>query len=213
VNYQNLKLILDSQKIQYEVEKNKPPPEINNHNLIYNIEEFFNDRNKKNPDNFIVRHNIDQQKKIKLIKEDVWNFFYKIYGGGPLIQVPIMEERIKNSNTIKRYVELYLNRFLIFYLPKRDNLNEKEISKTKLENIFFSKRKLVSELKGKLINLIEKSSNLDEYRLWRFNSINAENDIKSLLKKFAKNEEINRNLIEVHYLECKSHNLIDFFIY
>jgi hypothetical protein len=203
VNYDSLKLVLESQKIQYEVEKNKPPGEIFNYNLIYNIDEFLNDRNKKNHENIIIRHNIDQQKKIKLIKEEVWNFFSKIYGGGPVIQVPIMEEKIKNSNMIKRYVELYLSRFIVCFLPKREGLNEKEISKIKFENIFFSKRRLASELKFKLINLMDKSANLDEFRLWRYNSVNPENDIKLFLKKIAKNEQENQNQIDIIYLECK----------
>ena len=79
-------------KKTYELSDIPHPNQISNQNLIYKIEDFFNDGDVNNQENLIIRHNIDQRKEVKIVNQKIWEFFHSRYGGGPKIIKKVHEE-------------------------------------------------------------------------------------------------------------------------
>jgi hypothetical protein len=203
------------------------PGEINNNKLIYDFRDFFNDGNFSNPDNLVIRHDLDYNKSAKMIHVTVWNYFKEIYSGGPEIICQILEEK-KNSMYARRYVELYISKFNLCFLPRRAELNSSSINKILVKPTFLSKKKYVSDLKEKiskiygynfssnLINTINGNGignktnrhnsfkiNSQCFRLWKLNIDSSLENIKYSLNSLIKDKE--RKLIDsnsISYIEC-----------
>ena len=96
--------------------KNKNPEEINNCELILNLSDFYNDGNLTNPDNIILKPNLNEIEYC-IINENLWNFFYSEFKGGPII----IREKLKLSDEIYNLEINYLSvlyHFKIFLFLK-----------------------------------------------------------------------------------------------
>lgn len=185
------------------------PGEITNQRIIYNLKEFYNDGNAKNSENIVVRHDIDQQKSIKIIHSDTWKFFRSLYGGGPEIISPIIDEKIRNSSYMRRYIELYLSKFNICFLPRKSELSESVIEKITFRPTYISKRRNISDLKDKLIRICmslsansrsNPTSQLN-IRLWKVNPGNNLEDLRKLLLTIKKEgKAVQSDMLS--YMEC-----------
>lgn len=203
--------------IQFQIKKEKHPGEITNKKLIYNLNEFLNDGDAKNSDNIILRHDLSEKTDLKFIRADIWNFFYDIYGGGPELFGLILEEKIRNSNLLRRYVEIYLSKFFICILPKRMSLNESQIDKLTIKPFYIAKRKKISDLKQKIVNILIsgnlgnsiKPSQVNQLRLWKFTSAYPLEELKKMLKSLRK-EDNTLETDSISYLECRLYIKINF---
>jgi hypothetical protein len=83
------------------------PGPIDNSTLLVPINEFLNDGDANNPENQVIRHDINQREEIKLVNKQIWEFFYDKYGGGPEIKKGTIEEKQRYSNIPKKIIELY----------------------------------------------------------------------------------------------------------
>jgi hypothetical protein len=199
----------DISDIKIQMKKEKHPGEITNKKLIYNISEYLNDGDAKNPDNIILRHDLTEKRDLKFIRADVWKMFYDTYGGGPEIYGPILEEKIRNSNLIRRYVEIFLSKFYICILPKRSNLGDSQIDKLQIKPFYIAKRKKISDLKQRIVNILIsgnlsssiKPSQINQLRLWKFTSANPLEELKKMLKSLRK-EDKTLETDSITYLEC-----------
>jgi hypothetical protein len=87
------------------------------------LTEFVNDGNPLNPDNMVIKHNIEQKLNIKIVNKAIWEYFLNKYGGGPVIKRGYIEEKNRFSNIPKKIVEIYfrkvkfisLNVHLVFF--------------------------------------------------------------------------------------------------
>ena len=97
------------------------PGEISNSGLLVPLEDFLNDGDKSNPENLVIRLEINQRLEVKIVNKEIWDYFHSKYGGGPVIQKGSIEEKTKYSNSAKKIVELYYKKVYhqssnIFYL-------------------------------------------------------------------------------------------------
>jgi hypothetical protein len=89
------------------------PGEIDNKNLLVPLEEFLNDGNKNDPENMVVRHDINQRDEVKIVNKAIWEFFLNKYGGGPEIKKGTIEEKGRYSSSTKKIIELYYRKVRI----------------------------------------------------------------------------------------------------
>ncbi len=82
------------------------PGKIENERLLVPLEEFYNDGNPDNPENIVIRNDIDQKTDYRLVNEEIWNFFHQRYGGGPKIIRYSIEEKTK-YNYSKKIIEVF----------------------------------------------------------------------------------------------------------
>jgi hypothetical protein len=108
-NYNNLK------KGQKNTNIEKPGP-INNDYLLVPITDFLNDGDENNPENQVLRHDIDQRSDIKLTNKDIWEFFYTRYGGGPQIIKGSIEEKSRYAYVTKKIIELFYRKVKLIFL-------------------------------------------------------------------------------------------------
>ena len=110
VNYSNFKnhlkksLINDGSlsKINYSLRNNSEHPgPINNTQLLVPLSEFFNDNDEENPDNIIVKNQLNYL-NYKKLDENLWKFFYIRYGGGPMIYKKVLS--VKGDNIYQSIV-------------------------------------------------------------------------------------------------------------
>jgi hypothetical protein len=93
-------------KKEYVCDLSYFPGEINNDYLIIPKNEFLNDGDNSNIYNYVIRTNIDQRKDLKFINKKIWDFFYKIYQGGPELKKPFLQNK-SNLYSSMKIVELF----------------------------------------------------------------------------------------------------------
>ena len=93
-------------KKQNEAKVALHPGEINNNHILVPITEFYNDGDVTNPENIVIRNDIDQRNDYRLVNEEMWNFFHSRYGGGPKIIRNAIEEKTK-YNYSKKIIEVF----------------------------------------------------------------------------------------------------------
>lgn len=101
---------------KYEVKEESNPGQIDNESLIVPMSEFINDGDISNPENLVIRHDIDQKSEVKIVNKVIWEFFHSKYGGGPTIKKGAIEEKSKYSAYPKKIIEIFyrkVNSFLI----------------------------------------------------------------------------------------------------
>jgi len=94
-------------KIAYSVKLEAFPGPIDNSSILVPLNEFLNDEDANNPENQVIRHDIDQRQEIKIVNKQIWEFFKDKYGGGPEIRKPSIEEKQRYSNVPKKIIELF----------------------------------------------------------------------------------------------------------
>lgn len=97
---------------EYQIDKSNFPDKINNDYLLVPFEEFLNDGNLENPMNYVIRHDVDQRKDVKIINKKIWDLFYENYGGGPKIVKNQINDRSRSYSSHK-IVELFYRKVII----------------------------------------------------------------------------------------------------
>jgi len=101
-----------SRKLQYKCQPEMHPGKIDNSCLLVPINDFYNDGNPENPENIVVRQDVDQYKELKIVNEKIWKFFHEKYGGGPIIKKQSIEEETRYSR--RRIIEVFFNKVSAF---------------------------------------------------------------------------------------------------
>ena len=91
---------------EYQCDPDSFPGEIDNEFLIVPSNEFLNDGDDSNLYNYVIRHNVDQRKDIKLINGKMWDFFNSRYKGGPELMKPYISDKSRSYSSSK-IVELF----------------------------------------------------------------------------------------------------------
>jgi hypothetical protein len=91
----------------YEIKEDSHPGEICNNYLLVPMNEFINDGYLDNPENKVIRHNIDQKKDIKIVNKEIWEFFNDIYNSDVEIKKEAISKKSKYSNYPKKVIEIY----------------------------------------------------------------------------------------------------------
>ena len=144
----------------------KPPTPISNSDLLLDIKSFYNDGNSENPENFIIRQDLSMKNDIKMIHEDLWNFFHKIYGGGPKLCYNQSTTK-KNENEGKASFQLGKTELKLIFLPDKKEIigNDENIknffNEKNIKSIFIEKDKLISDLFEKIVKT--ENSNLSKH--------------------------------------------------
>jgi len=86
------------------------PGAITNSIILVPLGSFLHDGDTANPENQVVRSDLDQRNDIRLVNRPIWEFFLKKYGGGPEIIKTQMEEKSKNSNYTKKAIEVFFRK-------------------------------------------------------------------------------------------------------
>ena len=201
-------------------EKPSPGP-ISNYNIILNLNSFYNDGDKDNPENYIKKPELSFKTDIKIIHEKLWNFYLQKFGGGPRLCYIINEknngENEKNQKKEKNKDYLFqINKYEIklIFLPSKieiigdDEKIKKLFSLENIKSIYIQKEKLISDLINKIVetenkNLMNNSHknhynekiNANELKIW-FNSLNEFNieNIHLLLIEYYGKETLNDTL-------------------
>ena len=86
------------------------------------LNEFLNDGDESNPENQVIRHEINQREEVKIVNKVIWEFFHEKYGGGPEIKKGTIEEKSRYSVS-KKMIELYYRKvyFILIYISKPIN--------------------------------------------------------------------------------------------
>jgi len=98
---------------KYEPNLDAKPGEIDNRPLIVPMEEFLNYGNQNNPENRVIKHDINQREEVKIVNKALWDFFHSKYGGGPEIIKGTIEEKGRYNGTSKKMIELYYRKVKI----------------------------------------------------------------------------------------------------
>ena len=131
---------------------------ISNSDLILDLKSFYNDYDSDNPENYILKQDLSMKKDIKMIHENLWNFFYKKYKGGPKLCYSQTNTKKDDKNEKKEKV-LQLNKteIKIFFLPNKKEIignddNIKNFFEEKnIKSIFIEKEKLITDLIDKIV--------------------------------------------------------------
>ena len=99
---------------EYECDPSSFPGEIDNDFLLVPNDQFLNDGDKSNIYNYVIRHEIDQRKDMKILNQKMWDFFSSHYKGGPELKKPHIEDKSRSYSQTK-FVELFYRKvnFLI----------------------------------------------------------------------------------------------------
>lgn len=96
-------------KKPHTIDLENNPGEIDNNCLLVPLDEFLNDGDATNTDNQVIKHTVDLRNDIKIVNKKIWEFFVNIYGGGPEIQKPFIEDTSKSYSNSK-IVEIILRK-------------------------------------------------------------------------------------------------------
>lgn len=96
-------------------------------------------------------------------------------------------------------------------------LNESQIDKLTLKPFYIAKRKKISDLKQKIVNILIsgnlgnsiKPSQVNQIRLWKFTSAYPLEELKKMLKSLRK-EDKTIETDSISYLECRLYIKINF---
>ncbi len=95
-------------KREHKIDPESHPGEIDNNFLLYPLDEFLNDGDPNNDENFVVRHDLDVKRDLKIVNKNIWQFFFTRYGGGPQIEKPLIEN--DSSYSSSKVVEVFLRK-------------------------------------------------------------------------------------------------------
>jgi len=147
--------------------ESKHPGQISNSELLLNLESFYNDGDGKNPDNYIIKQDLSMKRDIKMIHEDLWNFFHKKYGGGPKLCYTQnnSKQNEKNQKQVFQFTKTELK--MIFLPDKKDIIGNDEMIKNyfnqkNMKSIFMDKEKNISDLIEKIVKA--ENSNLNNHK-------------------------------------------------
>jgi hypothetical protein len=154
------------------------PGEIDNSFFLESLQNFLNDGDIEDPENFVIRHNVNLKQDFHIVNLITWEFLYTRYGGGPEIRKRTIEERNRYSSSYKRIVvDAFYKRVNLITFPKRIDLSEESLKLIKEYTVYISKAKSMTDLKLKYMKLVK---NLGEtfyigevepknLRLWKIN--------------------------------------------
>jgi len=91
---------------EYQCDQDSFPGVIDNEFLIVPFNEFLNDGDNSNIYNYVIRHNVDQKRDIKILNKKMWEFFLSRYKGGPELKKPFIEDKARSYSSMK-IVELF----------------------------------------------------------------------------------------------------------
>jgi hypothetical protein len=77
------------------------------------MNEFLNDGDVNNPENHVIRHDLNQREEVKIVNKQIWDFFNEKYGGGPEIRKQAIDEKQRYSNIPKKIIEIYYRKVKI----------------------------------------------------------------------------------------------------
>lgn len=207
-----------SSKKQYTVKPEEKPGSIDNTLLLIPQEEYYHDDNPEDIENQVIRHDIDQSAELKIVNEEIWNFFHSRYGGGPKIVKPMITEEGRFNN--RKVFEVYYGKYNIVVLPTRKNINKKldnlsdaDITDSKL--FFISRTKNLEDMKEKIINVCLKKfyqkelNDLDKIktknlRLWRYTGLLEKDEIIKMISQESENIK-QGNLVKPSFLTYCEH--------
>jgi len=194
VNYRSVK-----QNIQYsyyysqynktknETKEGVHPGPIDNENLLVPLSEFLNNGDTTNPENVVIRHDVDQKEDVKIVNKAIWDFFYSKYGGGPVIKKGAIEEKSKYSAYPKKIIEIFYRKINVLALPRRKDFTDGNISRLAVQALYISRTKSVNDLKTKYISVTKAGLDADvsekNLRLWKLNTdVSMEQFKKALIE-------------------------------
>ena len=135
-----------------------PPTPISNSDILIELKSFYNDGDAKNPENFIIKQDFSMKKDIKMIHEDLWNFFYERYHGGPkLCYKQESSQQEKKDENEKSMFNMNKTEIKIIFLPVKSDIigNDEKIKEyfdeKNMKSLFIEKDKLISDLFEKII--------------------------------------------------------------
>ena len=162
---------------KYENEENEKlkwvdypsPGPISNDKIILNLNSFYNDGDVNNPENYIIRQDLSFKKDIKMIHENLWNFFYNKFKGGPKLCYIIKDKNDKESqkkeNKEEHLFELNKTEIKLLFLPTKNEIlgNDESIKKhfslNNIKSIYIHKDKLIINLFEKIVEIENKKLN------------------------------------------------------
>ena len=195
--------------------ENPSPGPISNNKIILDINSFYNNGDINNPENYIIKQDLSFKKDIKMIHEELWNFYFNIFGGGPRLCL-ILNDNYKNSNNKDSLFQLNKTEIKLIFLTEKNEIigNDEKINEyfsvENVKSIFIEKNKLIIDLIKKIVeienqNLKNKKNNhygekinIKEIQLWfiylsDFNIKNLNLLMKENYGKEALNKVLERN--------------------
>jgi len=110
VNYTHVKRKLQysfyGSSVEYEPSYTNFPGPVANEKILVPFTDFLNDGDPTNPDNIVVKNELDMQNDLRLVNKAMWEFFQKKYGGGPTVLKGQMEEKSKHSTYSRKVIEV-----------------------------------------------------------------------------------------------------------
>ena len=101
-------------EINVSDEINPHPGKINNDRIILNLSDFYNDGDKNNPENYVLKKNSESE--FVKINKTIWDFFQTKYGGGPIIIKKNVE--YKSNFNKKTEIDLFHKKVKIIFFKK-----------------------------------------------------------------------------------------------
>ena len=152
---------IDESKLKFE-ETPSPGP-ISNDKILMNINSFYNDGDIKNPENFIIKQELGFNKDIKMIHEELWNFYLNKFGGGP--ELCLLTNNNKNEN--QKDALFRLNKYdlkMVFLPPKNEIIgNDEKIKEIfnveNIKSIFVEKENVIIDFIKKIVDIENKNLN------------------------------------------------------
>ena len=200
LNPNKIKKIEKEEKKDLKWVENPSPGPISNEKLIKRINSFYNDGDENNPENFIIKEELSFKTDIKMIHENLWNFFFEKYGGKPRLCHIMKNNKDKkdtkeNQNNKDYLFQLNQTEIKLLFLPIKNEIigNNEKIKKffslNNIKSIYIPKEKLISDLFEKIIRTENKTLsneknnhygekiNSNEMRFWviSINDFNIQN--------------------------------------
>lgn len=204
---------------KYEIKAESKPTEIDNKKLLVPLDSFLNDGDINNPENVVIRHDINQKLEVKIVNKAIWDFFQRRYGGGPEIKKGTIEEQTRYSTIPKKIIEIFYRKFSFLSLPKRSDFTSENINNTEIRTIYISRSKKLSDLKGKYSSLMHDKAIYSKegvseknLRLWKLSSNTSTEQFKKVFSERADQIKSSESLFkcgDLSYLEYVENASLD----
>lgn len=149
---------------EYDAEKSKDIPEIDNESLIRDQSTILTDVDPNSYLNFVLKPNIKMNVDYKVVEEEIWDFFRSKYGGVEI------KRFFHKTYSFGAEIEAKLKEFKIVLLP---TLEKWEFSKiTEPKSIFASKHDKFKDLLDRLVKIFSSEKygmtiSADSIRTWK----------------------------------------------
>ena len=169
-----------------DFDEDNNPGKINNDELIFDTSKFL----KLKDENYLV---IKQNKKndLKILNEELFNFFKNIYDGGPKIQLHAQKKGWSRYEVDANYLE-----FDLYFLPKKSDFEKQKKEIVKKGEICVNRKINIKKLIEYILNIIKEHNlenlkddiSLENYTEYmRFYILNSEiNEIEKILEEKEK---------------------------